>query len=136
MYDVKNSMQDYMHKIGTELLFADKNSERIKVIREDLGITQEKISRLLNLRRETVSRIENGSINPTVSFLRNFSRIIAEIKAFRDLYAVCELSGKPRGFAGILFKAHFPENSDEVEEIISLGSSSYEKKKARILKKL
>jgi len=136
MQDVKNNMQEYMHKIGTELLFAEKRNEKIKSIREELGITQEKISRLMGLRRETISRIENGSINSTVSFLKNFSRITAEIKAFRDLCALCELSRKPSGFAAILFKAHFPENGDEIEEIISLGSSSYEKKKARILKKL
>jgi len=125
-----------MHKIAVELLFSNNGGERIKKMREELGITQEKISKLMNLRRETISRIENGSIHPTAGFLKNFSRITAEIKAFRDLFAICELNRKPSGFASILFKAHFPENSDEIEEIISLGSVSYEKKKARILKKL
>jgi len=129
-------VENYMKELVGEVILSRNKGKKIKELREALGITQEKIARLLNLRRETISRIESGVITPTLNFVESFCRIMAEIKAFREFFAVCEKSGKPRGFANVIFKASFPEREDEIEGIIEIATKSYEKKREKILRRL
>ncbi len=57
-----------------------------KVIREyrkRYEISQEELGELMELRRESISRIENGSVTPTFEFVKTFIKAIAMIEAIR-----------------------------------------------------
>lgn len=134
--NIKKSVEDYIKELAGEIIISENKGKKIKELREAFGITQEKIAKLLNLRRETISRIESGAIMPSLKFIENFCRIMGEIKAFREFSAVCEKNSKPIGFANVMFKASFPEREEEIEEIIEIATESYEKKKEKILRRL
>jgi len=55
----------------------------IQSYRKKYGMTQRQLSELMGLRRETISRIEGGTVNPTTNFIRNFSCMLSITKAVR-----------------------------------------------------
>ncbi len=55
----------------------------IQEYRKRYGISQEEMGELMNLRRESISRIENGSVTPTFEFVKTFIRTMALIEAIR-----------------------------------------------------
>jgi len=55
----------------------------IQSYRKKYGMTQRQLSELMGLRRETISRIESGTVNPTTNFIRNFSYMLSITKAVR-----------------------------------------------------
>ena len=77
MFRIKETYLKYLREIGGDIISSDDPSEIIRRERKKANITQEELGRLLEIRRETVSRIERGYITPTFNFVRKFSRIIA-----------------------------------------------------------
>ena len=53
-----------------------------------MDITQEELSQIMRLRRETISRIENGRVTPTLAFIHRFSGVatlMEAVKSFRSM---------------------------------------------------
>lgn len=59
----EDQIKDYRIKLG----------EKIRIIREQRGYSQEKLAELMSINRSTISKIENGKFSITVDYLVRFS---------------------------------------------------------------
>jgi transcriptional regulator with XRE-family HTH domain len=60
---IENQIKDYRLKLG----------EKIKIVREKRGYSQEQLAEIMNINRSTISKIENGKFSITVDYLVRFS---------------------------------------------------------------
>lgn len=60
---IDNLIKDYRLKLG----------DKIKLIREERGYSQEQLAVLMDINRTTISKIENGKFSITVDSLARFS---------------------------------------------------------------
>ncbi len=127
-----------VQEVAGEIVASDSPGEKIRELRESMGITQQEMGVLLGLRRETISRIENGNIKPSFTFLQKFSRSIAALKAIRELFAKEEAHIIRRediellrpNFMRILLNL----SGGDVKLLYALGEKGYLRSKKRILK--
>lgn len=59
----EEQIKDYRIKLG----------EKIRLIREQRGYSQEELAEMMNINRSTISKIENGKFSITVDYLIRFS---------------------------------------------------------------
>lgn len=59
----ENQIKDYRLKLG----------DKIRVVREKRGYSQEQLAEKMNINRSTISKIENGKFSITVDYLVRFS---------------------------------------------------------------
>lgn len=137
MYLPKKEYERYLRDTGGAVLSSENPSLKIKYIRNSLSIRQEDVGTLLGLRRETVSRIENGVICPTFTFVRKFSELVALAKVMRDLEALNEIK-MPGGDMNLsnlkLLLLRLNVSSDHLNLISKLSEKGYQKSRAKILK--
>ena len=60
---IEKQIKDYRLRLG----------DRIRIVREERGYSQEKLAELMNVNRSTISKIENGKFSITVDYLVKFS---------------------------------------------------------------
>lgn len=60
---IDNLIKDYRLKLG----------DKIKLVREERGYSQEQLAVLMDINRTTISKIENGKFSITVDSLARFS---------------------------------------------------------------
>lgn len=63
MSTIDNQIKDYRLKLGN----------KIRLVREQKGHSQEQLAVLMNINRSTISKIENGKFSITVDSLARFS---------------------------------------------------------------
>ena len=139
MYNIEGEYSRYVQQISGRIVSSETPGHEIRDLRTSLGITQHEIGRLIRLRRETVSRIENGAINPTFDFVKRFSRALAAAKIVRDLYAIGEMSSvSGQGLGSSLqpgfLKLYFKIPLNDTRLILDIGLKGYQKRKSKILK--
>ena len=59
----ENQIKDYRLKLG----------DKIRIVREQRGYSQEQLAELMNINRSTISKIEDGKFSITVDYLVRFS---------------------------------------------------------------
>ncbi|MFH1774289.1 MAG: helix-turn-helix transcriptional regulator [Methanobacteriota archaeon] len=140
MYNVEKEYLRYVENVGGRIISSENPMADIKKTRASLGITQEEIGNLVKLRRETISRIENGIINPTFEFVKKFSKTIAAAKVIRDLQALEEvsiLSGKSAGSLPLnLLRICFNTSLQDLKLISDVSIRSYYRSRAKIIKRI
>lgn len=72
------------------LLLADRPGPGIRRLRDRFGLTQKELAGCLDLRRETMSRIESGRQSPSADVLRDLVRIFTLAHAAREHVAEAE----------------------------------------------
>lgn len=96
-------------------------------------MSQEEFGELMDLRRESISRIETGSVTPTFDFARKFINAMALIEAIRveraqhkeiDVYFLDNLA-KELGF-----------NREKLTFMVKVAVESYDRKLVKIQKSL
>jgi transcriptional regulator with XRE-family HTH domain len=96
-------------------------------------MSQEELGELMELRRESISRIENGSVTPTLDFVKKFINASALIEAIRveraqhkeiNVYFLENLA-KELGFS-----------REIVMHLLKMAVESYDKKLIKIQKSL
>ena len=137
MYLLEKEYERYIKDIGGAVVSSENPNSEIKNVRTFLNIRQEDLGTLLGLRRETISRIENGSITPTFSFVRKFSELMALTKVIRDLEALSEIKMLGSGvdlsnLKLLLFRLNV--SPDDLLLISKLSEKGYQKSRAKILK--
>ena len=140
MYDVEEEYCKYLKQLGGRIISSDKPIGEIREARVSMGITQDELGRLMGVRRETISRIETGAINPTFTFINKFCRTITVAKIVRDFQAIREvykLDGKdvPSISRGIL-KPYFDIPAGELDVIFKIGVRGYQKSRNKIIKNM
>lgn len=140
MYNVEEEYLKYVGNVGGRIISSNNPMLDIRKTRASLGITQEEMGMLVRLRRETISRIENGIINPTFEFVKKFSKIIAAAKVIRDLQALEEvsmLSGKSASsLPPSLLRVYFNISLQDLRLLSEISIRSYQRSKAKIIKRI
>ncbi len=71
----------FAQDIAGNIVMSKEHGSAIQAYRKNYGITQKELGQLLELRRESISRIENGKVNSTVNFIQNFVGALAIAEA-------------------------------------------------------
>lgn len=120
-------------EVASEIVLNQDTGEVIHEYRVRYGMSQEQLGALMNLRRESISRIENGSVTPTLGFIKKFISAVSLIEAIRveraqhkeiDVHFLDNLA-KELGFS-----------REEFTGIIKVAVESYDKKLIKIQKSL
>jgi len=115
------------------IILGRNTGEVICGYRKRYGMSQEDFGELMGLRRESISRIETGSVTPTFDFAKKFINAMALIEAIRveraqhkeiDVYFLENLA-KELGF-----------NREKLEFMLKVAVESYDKKLMKIQKTL
>ncbi len=130
--------EESVQEIGGKIVASEVPGRTIKELRESMGVTQEEIGKLLGLRRETISRMENGNISPSFTSLQNFSRSIAALRAIRELFAREDASLIKKEELNLLrpnfLRIYLNLPGQDVKLLYNLGEKGYLRSKKRILK--
>ena len=76
-------LASFERDIAGEIVLSHDPGDIIRKYRMRYGISQEELGIIMNLRRESISRIENGSVTPTFDFVRGFITTVAIVEAIR-----------------------------------------------------
>lgn len=76
-------LNEFARNLAGEIVFSQSPGYTVQSYRKRYGITQQEMSKILGVRRETISRIENGKMNLTFSFLQNFTKVMAVAEAIK-----------------------------------------------------
>ena len=123
----------FQKDIAGAILLNQDSGTVICEYRKRYGMSQEELGELMGLRRESISRIENGSVTPTFGFIRKFINAAALIEAIRveraqhkeiDVYFLENLA-KELGFS-----------REKLMDMLKIAVESYDKKFIKIQKSL
>jgi transcriptional regulator with XRE-family HTH domain len=123
----------FQKEIAGAILLTQDTGDVICEYRKRYGMSQQEFGELMGLRRESISRIENGSVTPTFDFARKFINAAALIEAIRvqraqhkeiNVYFLENLA-KELGF-----------NREELTFMLKVAVESYDKKLKKIQKSL
>jgi DNA-binding XRE family transcriptional regulator len=120
-------------EVAGELFMASNTGDVIRDYRMRYNMSQEGLGELMDLRRESISRIENGSVTPTLNFIKTFIKAAAVIEAVRveraqhkeiDMHFLGNIS-KELGFT-----------KENLAFLLKIAVESYDKKLMKIQKSL
>jgi len=123
----------FQKEIAGAIVLTQDTGEVICKYRTRYEMSQQELGELMGLRRESISRIETGSVTPTFDFARKFINAAALIEAIRveraqhkeiDVYFLENLS-KELGF-----------NREKLTFMLKVAVESYDKKLKKIQKSL
>ncbi len=76
-------LNNFAQKLAGEIVFSQSPGLILRGYRKRYGITQQEMGQILGVRRETISRIENGKINITFTFLQKFTKLMVAAEAIK-----------------------------------------------------
>ncbi len=76
-------LASFEKEVAGEIILGQEPGEVINEYRTRYGMSQEELGVLMELRRESISRLENGSVTPTFDFVKLFITTIAIIEVIR-----------------------------------------------------
>ncbi len=116
-----------------EIILNHNSGRVIREYRKKNGLSQEELGELMGMRRESILRIENGSVTPTFDFVKTFIKTMALIEAIRveraqhkeiDIYFLENIARE----SGL--------NLEKLPFILTVAVESYDKKLIKIQKSL
>lgn len=130
---VPDWLLSFEKEVAGELFLASCPGDVIRDYRMRYDMSQEELGELMDLRRESISRIENGSVTPTLNFIKTFIKAAAVIEAVRveraqhkeiDMHFLGNIA-KELGFT-----------KENLEFLLKVAVESYDKKLIKIQKSL
>ena len=124
-------IQEMADRIAGEVVNSTERGPCIQAFRHKNHLTQDELSRIMRLRRESISRIEHGRVTPTIAFVHGFSGVMAlmeAVKAYRSQNKNIEypvLQPHRSRARGCL--------ADSISPIIDLALQSYEQKRKKVI---
>ena len=126
-------LASFERDIAGEIVLSHEPGDIIREYRMRYGISQEELGDIMDLRRESISRIENGSVTPTFDFVRGFIMTVGIIEAIRVERAqqkeinvhLLENMARESGFS-----------IEKLPFVLKLAVESYDKKLIKIRKSL
>jgi DNA-binding XRE family transcriptional regulator len=119
--------------IAGEIVNSQDRGTIIQEYRGKMDLTQEELSRIMRLRRETISRIEHGKVTPTLPFIHTFSGIATLMEAVRS-YRSMGRAVEYLYFIRIGAELGVPR--DNVVSIVDTAIMNYEKKRKKAIRYL
>jgi len=123
----------FKKEIAGKILIESSVGEVVHEYRKKYGLSQKKLAELMEIRRESISRIENNTVNPKLSFIRTFINMMALIEVVRVMRAkhkkidVYFLENLAKEYGVSIKKLHV---------LIKLAVENYDKKLIKIKKSL
>ena len=117
--------------ISGEIVNAPDRGTIIQDYRGKMDLTQEDLSHIMRLRRETISRIEHGKVTPTLTFIHTFSGIVTlmeAVKSYRSMNRAIE------HLYFIRIGAELGVPHDNVTSIVDAALKNYEKKRRKAIR--
>lgn len=121
-------------ELAGEVVVNDQAGDVIRSAREHYGFTQSWLAPRLGVRRESLSRIESGRSNPTLSVVDRFARVMALAQHVRQAAARSETA--PTGPDAGAFEATgraLDLSPDETAAIAAEAIAQYEAKRRSLL---
>ena len=120
-------------RIAGDIVNAPDRGPRIQAYRSKNRLTQDELSHIMRLRRESISRIEHGRVTPTIAFIHKFAGVMALMEAVKA-YRSQDKSVEYPYFSRIGIELGVPP--DSIASIIDLALQSYEQKRKRVIRSL
>ncbi len=117
--------------IAGEIVNAQDRGAIIQGYREKMDLTQEELSHIMRLRRESISRIEHGRVTPTLTFIHVFSGIatlVEAVKSYRSMNRAIEY------LYFIRIGAELGVPQDYVVSIVDTAIQNYDKKRRKAIR--
>ncbi len=123
----------FQKDVAGEILLNQDPGIAIREYRKRYDMSQEELGELMNLRRESISRIENESVTPTFDFVKKFINAVALIEAIR-------VERAQRKEIDVYFLENLAKELGFTREIamclLKVAVKSYDKKLVKIQKSL
>ena len=132
--DLPAGLGEFSRDLAARLVLLDEPGPEVKRLRERFGFTQEALAPLLDLTRESLSRIESGHMTPTRAFIQRYTRLMTLAKGARDHAAYMEArdaAPDPRHLAHLA--TYLRVEPKIAEEVAAAAMASYERKKQETL---
>lgn len=126
-------IQNLANQIAGDIVNSPDRGRLIQSYRGKMHLTQEEVSQIMGLRRETISRIENGKVTPTLTFLHVFSGIMALMEAVKTYRS------QNRGIEYPYFSrigAELGVPPERIASIIDLSIHSFDEKRRKAIRSL
>lgn len=132
-----SALREFQTELAGRLVLLDEPGREVKSLREKYGFTQDFLARLVELRRESLSRIESNSVGLSIEFVRAFTRVITMARGVREHLAYAEARGNvPDERSFEMLAMHLRLDPAVKEEIVLASMVSYEKKRRDALRGL
>lgn len=137
------ALADNQVDLAGRLVTSDSPGQIVKDLRERYGFTQEWLANLLEMRRESLSRVESGRVNLSLPFVTRFTKIMVLAGAVREHLASLEARA-PAGGAWPAPDEHYLEmlavglrlDRRIADEVILASMLAYEQKRRDALRQI
>jgi predicted transcriptional regulator len=126
-------IQEMADRIAGEVVNSPDRGPCIQAFRHKNHLTQDELSHIMRLRRESISRIEHGRVTPTIAFVHCFSGAMALMEAVKTFRSQNKSIEYPY-FSRIGLELGVP--TDSIASIIDLALQSYEQKRKKAISSL
>lgn len=123
-------IQNMANLIAGDIVNSPERGKLIQDYRGKMHLTQDELSLIMRLRRETISRIENGKVTPTLTFIHVFSGVMALIEAVKTSRSQGKSIEYPY-FSRIGAELGVPQ--DRIASIIDLSIQSFDEKRRKAI---
>jgi predicted transcriptional regulator len=117
--------------IAGEIVNSEDRGSVIQAYRNGMDLTQEELSHIMRLRRETISRIEHGKVTPTLAFIHRFSGVatlVEAVKSYRSMNRAVEY------LYFIRIGSELGVPNDNVMSIVDTALKNYENKRTKAIR--
>lgn len=131
---MSEGVEDVAVELAGQVVVSDQPGQVIRSAREHHGFTQSWLAPQLDVRRESLSRIESGHSSPTLRVVDRFARVIALARHVREATARSETGSEnpdPRGFEAV--GRSLGLTRAETREVASEAIRQYEEKRRSLL---
>lgn len=109
----------------------------MQTLREKYGFTQEQLAALLDLRRESLSRIESGRVSLTLPILQRFTRIVTLARAVREHLAWADARNNlPDERQLDTLAQSLQLDKPSADDVVLISTMAYDRKKRETLRSL
>lgn len=132
-----SALREFQTDLAGRLALLDEPGAEMKALRERYGFTQDALAKLLRMRRESLSRVETGSVSLTLDLLQRFTRIVTLARGVREQLAFAEARGNhpdERMFDRLAQSLRLDKES--ADEVVLLSMIAYDKKRRETLRAL
>jgi predicted transcriptional regulator len=126
-------IQNMANLIAGDIVNSPDRGRLIQTYRGKMHLTQDELSLIMRLRRETISRIETGKVTPTLAFIRVFSGMMALMEAVKTSRSQNKSIEYPY-FSRIGAELGVPQ--DRIASIIDHAIHSFDEKRRKAIRSL
>ena len=126
-------IQEMADRIAGEVVNSPDRGPRIQAYRSKNHLTQDELSHIMRLRRESISRIEHGRVTPTMAFVHRFAGVMALMEAVKE-YRSKNMDIEYPFFTRIGIELGVP--ADGIATIVDLAVRGYDQKRKKAIRSL